>query len=131
MSSDGTCVLDKETGLVWERSPSSKGVPYTWADAVEYAYRKTLGGRKGWRLPTIEELASLVDYGQRDPSLPPDNPFKLVDYGIVGYWTVSTINASDPHLAWKVFFHDGFIDGEDKSHGGYVWCVRGGHAYDH
>jgi len=52
-------VLDKETGLVWEKSPSTAlvadwGVFYT--GAVHVCYRKAVGGRMGWRLPTAEEL---------------------------------------------------------------------------
>ncbi len=52
-------VLDKETGLVWERSPSIK--PRTWYEAVGDCRSKNVGDRLGWRLPAIEELASLVD----------------------------------------------------------------------
>lgn len=56
---DNDAVLDKETGLVWEKSPDT--TTRHWANATIYAYQKTVGGRKGWRLPTVEELASLVD----------------------------------------------------------------------
>ena len=55
----GTAVLDKETGLVWEKSPdtNTRDGDAAWAYCVE----KTVGSRKGWRLPTVEELASLVN----------------------------------------------------------------------
>lgn len=42
---DGEGVLDKETGLVWERSPDTTQRP--WIDAIYYAYGKNVGGRGG------------------------------------------------------------------------------------
>src|SRR5947208_11386244 len=64
----GAGVLDNETGLVWDRSPSLMKV--VWDEAHDQCNGMALGGRKGWRLPTIQELASLVDPGQSDPALP-------------------------------------------------------------
>src|SRR3972149_10444596 len=53
-------VLDKETGLVWERNPYS--IPQSWYAAHYICIAETYySGRGGWRLPTIQELASLVD----------------------------------------------------------------------
>src|SRR5512140_126433 len=46
---NNAAVLDRETGLVWERSPSAARVP-VWADAVNDCYARIIGGRKGWRL---------------------------------------------------------------------------------
>src|SRR5215475_11987991 len=58
----GQAVLDKETGLVWEKSPST--TPLVWEEARGFPQgcaNKNVGGRKGWRLPSFAELASLVD----------------------------------------------------------------------
>jgi len=42
-----------------------------------------VGGRYGWRLPTIQELHSRIDDTQ-DPALPAGDPFS----GISGTWCV-------------------------------------------
>jgi hypothetical protein len=55
---DDEAVLDKETGLVWERSPSTAAVG-NWFGASNTCLGKTVGGRWGWRLPAFEELARL------------------------------------------------------------------------
>ena len=41
-------VLDKETGLVWDRSPST--VARNWYTATLNCYSQCKGERKGWRL---------------------------------------------------------------------------------
>src|SRR5437773_10715904 len=77
--SGGAAVLDRETGLVWERSPLT--TTHDWPAArTACTHSRTVGGRKGWRLPSVHELASLVDPNNVDPSmltpaLSPGHPF--------------------------------------------------------
>ncbi|MBI2875790.1 MAG: DUF1566 domain-containing protein [Candidatus Tectomicrobia bacterium] len=119
-------VLDKETGLVWEQSPST--VPRAWHVAFD-CYISTIGGRKGWRVPTVEELASLIDPTQANPALPAGHPFSNVQVSD-GYWSATTVagNTSD---AWDVsFIGNGLVGSAGKNASLLVWCVRGGHGYD-
>src|SRR5262247_3707722 len=50
----GQAVLDRETGLVWEKSPNT--APMLWEPALEYCINHRVGDRQGWRLPTMAEL---------------------------------------------------------------------------
>ncbi len=122
---NNAAVLDKETGLVWEKSPDT--TLRTWNDAVYYAYSKNVGGRKGWRLPTVEELASLVDPTQSNPALPSGHPFTNVQSN--RYWP-STTTVVDTGIVWDVDFSSGNVYSSVKSANNYVWCVRGGQGYD-
>ena len=57
-------VLDRETGLVWERDPVSAhpfAVSGIWEAATTICRQVWTGGRAGWRLPALNELASLFD----------------------------------------------------------------------
>jgi serine/threonine protein kinase len=54
-------VMDKATGLIWQQSGSK--YPLTWPQAHEYIERlkqNHFAGYHHWRLPTIEELMSLL-----------------------------------------------------------------------
>ena len=57
---DGT-ITDLTTGLMWQQTPDLANKP-TYAEAVEGAKRFTLAGHTDWRLPTIKELYSLIDF---------------------------------------------------------------------
>jgi hypothetical protein len=118
----GAAVFDRETGRVWEQSPDTN--TRNWVQALGHCYNRDLGGRKGWRLPTIEELASLVDTTQgANPALPAGHPFLNVQSSF--YWS-ATANIFNL-LAWVVDFGlGGAVGVVDKSVITFVWCVRGG-----
>ncbi|TET38439.1 MAG: DUF1566 domain-containing protein [Planctomycetota bacterium] len=78
---DGT-ITDRATGLVWQKADSGKAM--NWKDALAYAGKLKLAGRDDWRLPSVKELQSIVDYskapdatdaGKRAPAINP--VFKL------------------------------------------------------
>ena len=115
-------VLDKETGLVWEKTVQT-GVD-TWQNARHTCADKQVGGRKGWRLPSVAELASLVDPSvpHDRPSLPPGHPFLDVRPAI--YWSASA-DAVLPTHVWGVLITDGGMLSFLKSGSEHAWCVRG------
>jgi Protein of unknown function (DUF1566) len=118
-------VFDQETGLVWEQSPDTN--VQDWLNAQARCNTKTVGNRQGWRLPTLQELASLVEPGVRFGPTLPANPFTNVRESI--YWSATTA-ASDPAIAWFVNFDDGQVANVSKSEAHFVWCVRGGQGVD-
>ncbi|MCP9454723.1 MAG: DUF1566 domain-containing protein [Nitrospira sp.] len=117
-------VLDRETGLVWELSPSKD--LFDWPTAQEHCLNRATGGRKGWRIPSVHELASLVD-----PSIAPPGPtlregHPFINVQSARYWGA----APNLHFAappWFVLFSNGrtIIAGE-KGGKAHAWCVRTG-----
>ena len=119
-------VLDRETGLVWQLAPSSPIL--TWPNAVLFCSNLTVGTRKGWRLPTIWELTSLVDTSVTTaPLLPIGNPFIGVQPG--GYWSATT-SANLLANAYFLQFQSGTVGTNGKSGTAFVWCVRGAGGLD-
>ncbi|MGO9612378.1 MAG: DUF1566 domain-containing protein [Dissulfurispiraceae bacterium] len=124
MNSDA--VLDKETGLVWEKSPST--IPMAWEDAQGHCNGLLTGNRLGWRLPTVQELGSLLDLSTAAPYVP-SSIFSTVQSA--DYWSATT-NAVSTSNAWAVLFlaGPGNLGIGVKSDSLYVWCVRGGNGVD-
>jgi len=118
-------VLDKETGLVWERSPANTSTQ-GWGTARTVCTARTTGARKGWRLPSVHELASLIHPNVPGQTLPSGHPFLNVQSA--NYWS-STSDVDNPTLAWGVLFVDGRVYLLNKflySVPIFAWCVRGG-----
>ncbi len=59
---DGT-ITDRVTGLMWQQDPGSKK---TFEQAVDGASRCRTGGHNDWRLPTIKEVYSLIQFSGED-----------------------------------------------------------------
>jgi hypothetical protein len=116
-------VRDNETGLVWERSP--RITMSTWSAARGDCANSIAGGRKGWRLPSIVELSSLVDIGSTGLALSQGHPFNNIQSA--HYWS-ATVDADPVNTnAWLVLFQTGFVLTSNKAgdQTGHVWCVRG------
>ena len=122
--SGGAAVLDRETGLVWARSPEDDSA--SWGFAVDHCNTLKLGNRMGWRLPAIQELASLIDLTApiNAVGLPSGHPFQNVLPSV--YWSASTSAELVGGFGWAALFggtHGVFRQG--KSVSSLVWCVRG------
>jgi len=58
---DGT-ITDRATGLMWEKEGSSKEIHYYSAEKyVKKLNKKKFAGHDDWRIPTIEELYSILE----------------------------------------------------------------------
>lgn len=110
--------------------------PYYWDQAQYYCNTLFNGNRMGWRLPTFQELASLVDRTQSTPVLPAGHPFIDVQSSDM-YWSAtpkdaSSLAAGDSDFillqAWALRLGDGeaFPSTIKYFSQHLVWCVRGG-----
>jgi hypothetical protein len=113
----GAAVRDNNTGLVWEQAPNATSK--NWRDATAYCVNKNIGGTRGWRLPSVVELASLLD-----PSLPPPSVPGSVFTGVQlnSYWSNSK---NIEHFVWIVHFDTGNVVLGTITDGNLSWCVRG------
>ena len=122
---NNAAVLDRETGLVWERSPDTR--TWTWLDARRFCVDRSVGSgnRKGWRLPTVQEILTLVDPTRNPPSLPAGHPFTNVQPD--DYWSATTFGVNTD-LAWAAGFENDTTEPGARFAGKtqqlFAWCVR-------
>lgn len=85
-----------------------------------------LCGHSDWRMPTVQELKSLVDYSQPYTGPPAIDPVYFPNTRSDGpYW--SSVNQSgDPNNAFYVYFNGGYTVAFHKDDAHYVRLVRSG-----
>lgn len=164
---DGT-ITDTSTGLTWEKKSDDGGIhdwddTYAWcadvsppdfecdgpakpADgAVFTTFLAALNtppcfaGHCDWRLPSVRELESLVDYGSGNPAIAAAfHTNCTADCNVQtcsctqssfsrpsSYWTSTTFRLN-PSGAWIISFDTGYAGGDGKTNANYVRAVRGG-----
>ncbi len=81
---NNSIVTDHVLNLMWQDNSAVSTQKMTLEDARRYCENLTLSGYSDWRLPLVEEIRTIIDYGTLFPAL--HNPFqnsKKLGY----YWT--------------------------------------------
>lgn len=143
----GGCVQDNVTGLMWEvkttdgllRDLAKTYTNYdslaTYTQAQIDAATNSVGfknsvntqglcGYSDWRLPTADELQSIVDYGVASPGPTVDATWFPNTQGSA-FWSSSPY-AGYPADAWYVDFGYGFVFSDFRSNSNHVRLVRAG-----
>jgi len=130
---------DNVTGLVWKSCSEGMSGPAcasgaasltTWTYANETACTSLntqyggagYGGYANWRLPSIEEIRTLVNASVTSPST--DQAAFPATQGAI-YWSSSTV-LTNSNNAWTISFTNGFYTGNAKTNSYHTRCVAGG-----
>jgi hypothetical protein len=143
LGKDQGIVEDSSTGLQWQRC--SLGQTWTGAtcagEATEHKWDEARRiAPAGWRLPTKEELSSLIYCSSGEPAYWKPSSSERCEgaYEKPTIWSAafpntpaewfwsSSPNAYDPYDAWYVGFNDGYVLNYNNFNAGYVRLVRGG-----
>lgn len=120
-------ILDRATGLMWARDGNAAGCNngnvITWANAITYANGLTFAGFDDWRLPNINELASIANYEVGAPCI--WVVFTNTKHTNCYYWS-STTSFILTTFAHVVAFAGPITDMLDKDEEQYLKVVRKG-----
>ncbi|VVB93937.1 Uncharacterised protein [uncultured archaeon] len=116
-------ITDNKTGLMWQKKDDEKKRSYN--EALHYCRELRLAGYSDWRLPTLEELLTIVVQGR------PENVDEIfANSKAERYWTITEFEHYvdgkylGDEIAYTVDFIDGFETTYDKIYEYYVRAVR-------
>jgi hypothetical protein len=102
INGDGV-VIDHATGLMWHQNGSEEGMSFGRAKWWAGHSSKGYAGYHDWRLPTLEEATTLLEFDKNNSDLYIDPVFSGKQVSI---WT------GDRHpseAAWRVYFIGGYV----------------------
>ncbi len=105
-------VRDTVTSLIWAKNFE---VSISWEEAKNQCTALKLGGARGWRLPTIAELKTLVNTDRMQPA----TDFK--DMSACRFWSAEPFLANKQKHAKYIDFADG---SEGNAQAGAHLCSR-------
>ncbi|MBT3533014.1 MAG: DUF1566 domain-containing protein [Rhodospirillaceae bacterium] len=118
LTGDGV-IFDKATNLMWQSAGSDNAMTFGEAkDYVSALHSQKFGGYDGWRLPTIEELLSLLEPRQKNGALYIDAKFSDRQR-----WIISSDNDGEGR-GWGLVFYEGKLYIPTRSFPYFVRAVR-------
>ncbi|QSZ42045.1 DUF1566 domain-containing protein [Sulfurimonas aquatica] len=112
-------VLDTSTSLLWQDAPDNADLSITYYEAEEYCAKLKIDQYQNFRIPTLNELQSLVDYTKYKPAI--ISGFNYTEDGT--YWTTTPF-ADDSSETWTISFSKGERNVKGKHYSRYVRCVQ-------
>jgi len=108
---------DNNGKLLWEDAVNSEDI----FEFCDQANAVSLAGHNDWRVPNMNELLQLIDWGANNPSI---NTTAFPSTPANHFWT-STTRSDDATHAFRVSFYYGYIGSSAKATGKYyVRLVR-------
>lgn len=112
-------IYDSSTSLLWQDAQANKDLSITKPEAEEYCANLVIDKYSDFRLPTLYELQSIIDYRNYKPAM-----IKGFNYTAnETYWT-STPFADDEHFFWTISVTKGTRDIKAEYYDRYVRCVQ-------
>ena len=118
LSAETTLIKDDVQKLIWEDTKHVEETKINHIQAVDYCKSLALGDFK-WRIPSLNELLSIVDYSSYKPAILKE--FNRVDKETL-YWS-DTPYARSSDEYWGVSFKDGSTSNASQTYDRYVRCV--------
>lgn len=112
-------IYDTATSLLWQDANANDGFSITYKEAQEYCADLVIEEYSDFRIPTLSELQSIVDYKNYKPAIIKGFEYSASDT----YWT-STPFADDYDYVWTINFKKGARDIKAKHYDRNIRCVQ-------
>ena len=120
LSAEQTIVKDDLKKLMWEDTIHTEDTKVNYTQAISYCKELKLGEFTDWRVPTLQELFSIVDYKRYKPAILKE--FRHYNKDTL-YWS-STPYVKESDEYWGINFKDGASSNAAINYDRYIRCVR-------
>jgi len=112
-------ILDTSTNLLWQDAAENKSLSITYKESQEYCAKLVIAEYSDFRIPTLQELQSIIDYNNYKPAI--INGFNYAPNET--YWS-STPSAKDNAFLWNINFTKGHSSTSAKYYDRHIRCVQ-------
>lgn len=111
--------VDKSTSLIWQDHQDNEELSITYPQSQEYCSNLVIGKYSDFRIPSLVELQSIVDYKRHNPAIKKGFDYVSNEY----YWTTTPF-ADDNKIVWLIHFKKGERTVKDMHYDRHIRCVQ-------
>jgi hypothetical protein len=111
--------IDKSTSLIWQDHQDNEDLSITYYQSENYCANLVVGKYRNFRIPTLIELQSIVDYKNHDPAIKKDFDYVSTEF----YWSTTPF-ADDKKIVWLIHFKKGERTVKDMHYDRHIRCVQ-------
>jgi len=113
-------ILDTKTNFLWQDTKDVSSKKRNFSEALSYCKSLELDGIKGWELPNMKKLFTIVDTKKYNPTI--DKSFKHIAPDT--HWTSREFGNGAIDEAYTITFQTGSFYRRSKLETYYLRCVK-------
>lgn len=113
-------ILDTKTNFLWQDTKDVSSVKRNFKEASSYCKSLEIDGVKGWELPNMKKLFTIVDTKKYNPTI--DKSFKYIAPDT--HWTSRLFATGGTSDAYTISFQTGSFFRRNMEDKYYLRCVK-------
>lgn len=113
-------IQDNKTNFLWQDTKEVKTIKMNFNTAVSYCKNLDLDGIKGWELPNLKQLFTIVNTKEYNPTIYKE--FKNITPDT--YWTTKLFSRGASNDAYTITFKTGSLYRRNMDDKFFVRCVK-------
>ncbi|MBT3881963.1 MAG: DUF1566 domain-containing protein [Campylobacteraceae bacterium] len=113
-------IQDNQTSFLWQDTKEVKTIKRDFTEAVSYCKDLELDGIKGWELPNLKQLFTIVNTKKYNPAIYEE--FKNINPDT--YWTSKLFSRGASNDAYTITFKTGSLYRRNMNDKFFVRCIK-------
>jgi len=112
-------IYDNTTSSLWQNTKENSHLSMTHKEAKTYCSRLSIEKYSDFRLPTVKELQTLVDFNKRKPAI-----LSAFNHVASEVYRSSTVHVYRDESVWTVDFKTGSVKAIGTTYDRHIRCVQ-------